>query len=79
MNARYWTAWERYLPNASAGTRKGTAGLCLQPWDQILPEEGIEERMSMAEPLWRTWEIRPRPVAVGSIPVLGEGLEKVRA
>ncbi|HNX40487.1 MAG TPA: hypothetical protein PKK11_07865 [Methanothrix sp.] len=78
MNARYWTAWERYLPNAAAGTRKGTAGLCLKPWDQILPEEGIEERMSMAEPLWRTWETRPGAEAVGAIAASRAGLIKVR-
>ena len=78
MNARYWTAWERYLPNAFAGTRKGTAGLCLQPWAQILPEEGIAVRMSMVEPLWRTWETRPGAEAVGEIHALAEVPVKVR-
>ena len=32
----------------------------------------------MAEPLWRTWEMRPKAVAAELIPVLGVGLEKVR-
>ena len=56
MKARNWTTWERYLPSGNAQTRTGTASLCLKPWDQILPEEGVEERMSCTEPLWRTWE-----------------------
>jgi hypothetical protein len=55
MNARSWTTWERYLPGAKMQTRAGTAGLCLKPWDQILPEEGVEERMA-TQMLWRTWE-----------------------
>lgn len=37
-------------------TRTGTAGLCLKPWDQILAEEGVEERMAGSQMLWRTWE-----------------------
>jgi hypothetical protein len=56
MNARSWTTWERYLPGANLQTRTGTAGLCLKPWDQILPEEGVEERMAGGQMLWRTWE-----------------------
>jgi hypothetical protein len=56
MKARNWTTWEGYLPSAKAQTRTGTAALCLKPWDQILPEEGVEERMSCIEPHWRTWE-----------------------
>lgn len=56
MKARYWTTWERYLPSVGVQTGKTTAGLCLKPWDQALPEEGIEERMSIREPFWRAWE-----------------------
>ena len=56
MKAVGWTTWERYMPSARSQTRTGTAGLCLKPWDQILPEEGIEERMSITEPFWRPWE-----------------------
>ncbi|MBN1235287.1 MAG: hypothetical protein JW999_04465 [Methanotrichaceae archaeon] len=56
MKARNWTTWERYLPSAKVETRKGAAALCLKPWDQILSEEGVEERMAIKEPLWRPWE-----------------------
>jgi hypothetical protein len=28
----------------------------MKPWDQILPEEGVAERMADAKTLWRTWE-----------------------
>ena len=56
MKARTWTTWEAYLPSAKVQTRTGPAALCLKPWDQILPEEGIEERMGTREQLWRTWE-----------------------
>lgn len=56
MKARNWTTWETYLPSAKVQTRTGAAALCLKPWDQILLEEGIEERMASTEPLWRTWE-----------------------
>jgi len=56
MKARNWTTWEGYLPSAKVQTRTGTAALCLKPWDQILPEEGVEERMGCKEPVWRTWE-----------------------
>ena len=41
---------------AKVETRTGAAIICLKPWDQILPEEGVEERMRSTEPLWRPWE-----------------------
>jgi len=44
------------LPSAKVETRTGAAALCLKPWDQILSEEGVEERMAIKEPLWRSWE-----------------------
>jgi hypothetical protein len=78
MKARNWTAWERYLPSAKAGTRTGAAALCLQPWDQMLPEEGVQERMASTEPLWRTWERYLHPEEAAAIPMSGEGPEKVR-
>lgn len=56
MKAGNWTAWERYLSPAKVETGKGAAIICLKPWDQILPEEGVEERIRSAEPLWRPWE-----------------------
>ncbi len=56
MKAMSWTTWERYMPSAKVQRRTGANTLCLKPWDQILPEEGIEERMRCTEPLWRTWE-----------------------
>ena len=56
MKARNWTTWEGYLLSAKGQTRTGAAGLCLKPWDQILPEEGAEERMGCSEPFWRAWE-----------------------
>jgi hypothetical protein len=28
----------------------------MKPWDQILPEEGVAEKMADAKTLWRTWE-----------------------
>ena len=61
MRARNWTTWERYMPAAKVGTRTGAAALCMKPWDQILPEEGVEERMTCKEPLWRPYEIFLRP------------------
>jgi hypothetical protein len=57
MKARNWTTWEKYLPAAKVGTRTGAAALCMKPWDQILPEEGVEERMTCKEPLWRPYEM----------------------
>ena len=56
MKAIGWTTWERYLPAREAQKRTGTLRLCLKPWDQILPEEGVAERMADAKTLWRTWE-----------------------
>ena len=56
MRAIHWNTWERHLPWARVQTRAGMAGLCMKPWDQILPEEGIVERMNIREPFWRPWE-----------------------
>ena len=56
MRAIHWNTWERHLPWARVQTRAGTAVLCMKPWDQILPEEGIVERMNIREPFWRPWE-----------------------
>ena len=56
MKAFGWTTWERYLSSAKVQTRTGAASICLKPWDQILPEEGVAERMADAKTLWRTWE-----------------------
>jgi hypothetical protein len=55
MNAKTWTTWEKYLPAANVQIRAKAVALCLKPWDQILPEEGIEERMNSRE-FWNTWE-----------------------
>jgi len=30
--------------------------LCMKPWDLILPEEGIDERLNSQEPFWRLQE-----------------------
>jgi hypothetical protein len=56
MKATTWTTWEKYLPSTIAQTRTRTFALCLKPWDRILAEEGIDERMNISEQLWRTWE-----------------------
>jgi hypothetical protein len=56
MKAKSWTTWEKHLPSSNVQTRTKTSALCLKPWDQILPEEGIEERLACREQLWRTWE-----------------------
>jgi hypothetical protein len=56
MKATAWTTWERYLPSTNVQTRTRTFALCLKPWDQILAEEGIDERMKSPEQLWRTWD-----------------------
>ncbi|NTV28038.1 MAG: hypothetical protein HGA93_05095 [Methanothrix sp.] len=56
MKAGNWNRWEKYLPSAKVETRRGKMALCIKPFDQILPEEGVEERMGCAEPLWRPWE-----------------------
>lgn len=55
MNAKTWTTWEKYLPSTNVQIRAMPMALCLKPWDQILPEEGIEERMNSRE-FWNTWE-----------------------
>ena len=49
MKAVGWTTWERDLPSAKVQTRTGAASICLKPWDQILPEEGVAERMADAK------------------------------
>lgn len=54
------------MPASSSGARTAAAKLCLQPWDQILPEEGALERMTVKEPLWRTWERYLAPEGVSS-------------
>jgi hypothetical protein len=36
----------------------------MKPWDQILPEEGVEERMICKEPLWRPYETLLRPESI---------------
>jgi hypothetical protein len=56
MKAGNWTTWEEYLPSAKVQTRTEAAVVYMKPWDQILPQEGVEERMASMEPLWRTWE-----------------------
>ncbi len=45
------------MPAAKVGTKTGAAALCMKPWDQILPEEGVEERMTCNEPLWRPYDM----------------------
>lgn len=56
MKAGNWTTWEEYLPSAKLQTRTSAAMLCFKPWDGILPEDGVEEKMSCTEPFWRAWE-----------------------
>ncbi len=56
MKAGNWTTWEKYLPSANVRTKTSNVALCLKPWDRILPEEDVKDRMSCKEPLWRTWE-----------------------
>ncbi len=56
MKARSWTTWEKYLPSANVQTKTGSGALCLKPWDRVLPEEDVIDRMGCKEPLWKTWE-----------------------
>ena len=56
MKAVGWTTWERYLPSIKLPSRTGTAALCLKPWDHILPEEGVQERLIGERMFWRSWE-----------------------
>jgi hypothetical protein len=56
MKTTTWTTWEKYLPSTIVHTKTRTLALCLKPWDRILAEEGIDERMNSPEQLWRTWE-----------------------
>ncbi len=56
MKARGWTTWKGSSPNAGAIMKTEMFRLCMKPWDLILPEEGIEERLKSPEPFWRTWE-----------------------
>ncbi len=56
MKAVGWTAWQRYTPSIKLQSRTGTAALCLKPWDGILPEEGVQERLTGTKMFWRSWE-----------------------
>ena len=56
MKARGWTTWAGYSPTASATTNTNIFRLCMKPWDLILPEEGIDERLRSPEPFWRLQE-----------------------
>jgi hypothetical protein len=83
MKARNWTTWERYMPAAKVGKRTSTAALCMKPWDQILSEEGVEERMTCKEPLWRPYEMYLYPESANAaahrpLDAVEEMPEKVR-
>jgi hypothetical protein len=56
MKATTWTTWEKHLPSTNMQTKTRTFSLCLKPWDKILAEEGIDERINSPEQIWRTWE-----------------------
>ena len=56
MKAVGWTTWQIYMPSTKLQSRTGTAALCLKPWDHILPEEGVHERLTGTKMLWSTWE-----------------------
>ena len=56
MKAVGWTTWQRYLPSTKLQSRTGTAAICLKPWDHILPEEGVQERLASEKMFWRSWE-----------------------
>ena len=56
MRARGWTTWAGYSPKASAMMNTNIFRLCMKPWDLILPEEGIDERLRSPEPFWRLQE-----------------------
>ena len=56
MKAKGWTTWKGSSPNSGAVMKTEIFRLCMKPWDLILPEEGIEERLKSPEPFWRTWE-----------------------
>lgn len=56
MRAKGWSTWAEYPPKASTTIKIEIFKLCMKPWDLILPEEGIEERLKSPEPFWRTWE-----------------------
>jgi hypothetical protein len=77
MRARNWTTWERYMPAAKVGTRTGAAALCMKPWDQILPEEGVEERMTCKEPLWRPYEMCLRSESTNPVALPLEAGEEI--
>ena len=67
------------MPSAKVETRTGAAALCLKPWDQILSEEGVEERMVIKEPLWRPWERYLQVDADAmALPLSEERLEKIK-
>jgi len=56
MKAKGWTTWKGSSPNGGVMTNMEIFKLCMKPWDLILPEEGIDERLKSPEPFWRTWE-----------------------
>jgi len=56
MKAVGWTTWQRYMPSTKLQSRTGTAALCLKPWDQILPEEGVQEILAGTKMFWSSWE-----------------------
>lgn len=56
MKAKGWTTWKGSSPNGGAMMKTEIFRLCMKPWDLILPEEGIEERLKSPEPFWRAWE-----------------------
>ena len=53
MKAKGWSTWAEYSPKASTTMKTEIFRLCMKPWDLILPEEGIEERLKNPEPFWR--------------------------
>jgi hypothetical protein len=77
MNARNWTTWERFMPAAKVGTRTGAAALCMKPWDQILPGEGVDERMTCKEPLWRPYEMYLLPESANPVALPLEAGEEI--
>ncbi len=56
MKAVGWTTWQIYMPSTKLQSRTGTAALCLKPWDHILPEEGVQDRMLSTRMFWSSWE-----------------------
>ena len=56
MKAVGWNTWQRYLPSTKLQSRTGTAALCLEPLDHILPEEGVHENLTGTKMFWRSWD-----------------------